>query len=475
MGLDTAEQLEENEQWDKAYEEYKRIYEKTPKSIEVLERLGHLAVILEKNEEAADYYTKILEFDATNVVAYEHLMDVYIHTDRYKYYVARGNLHVVQEELSHAINDFKKALDKAQTAEEMSTVRFVLANLYERIGKNHQAIDEYLRILDTQGSNEGVAGGNEGISLVFLKLAQIYLNENAVGSAVEILERARDSGFETVDIKENLAKLYLKNGQPDKARNLTKDEFVKVKSLLEEEKNQAAFDILDKIKGDNKNNAQYYQLLAQYYFNTKNWKKSLEGVNEFDKLQPNSPLTYQMRALIFEEKGNDFEAHINWAKYNLSKKEKDVALNEYFSAYQINDSNLVLVRNIAELLEDTGDKMHAAEFWEKLQNLEPTNRKALEKMAEFKQSIGDYRSEAEVLEKLYEIDDKNALIVKKLANAYEKIKNKDKALEYYNKFISISPVNDEYEQVKLKISKLESTAMEEDEGLLGKLMRLISR
>lgn len=478
MGLDTAEQLEENEQWDKAYEEYKRIYEKTPKSIEVLERLGHLAVILEKNEEAANYYTKILELDATNVVAYEHLMDVYIHTDRYKYYVSRGNLHVVQEELSHAINDFKKALDKAQTAEEINTVRFVLANLYEQVGKSHQAIDEYLRILDTQGTNNSVTGvneGNVGISLVFLKLAQIYLNEDAIGSAVEILERARESGFETEDIKENLAQLYLRNEQPDKARDLTKDEFIKIKSLLAEEKNQAAFDILNKIKDKNKENAQYHQLLAQYYFNTKDWEKSLEGVSEFDKLQPNSPLTYQMRALIFEEKGNDFDAHINWAKYNLAKKERDVALNEYFSAYQIKDNDLVLIRNIAELLEDTGDKMHAAEFWEKLQNLEPTNRKALEKMAEFKQSIGDYRSEAETLEKLYEVDNKNALVVKKLANAYEKVKNKDKALEYYNKFISISPVNDEYEQVKLKISKLESTAMEEDEGILGKLMNLFAK
>lgn len=476
MGLDTAEQLEENEQWDKAYEEYKKMHEKQPKNTDVLERLGHLAVILNKNEEAAVYYTKILELDATNVVAYEHLMDVYVHTDRYKYYVARGNLHVVQEELSHAVNDFKKALDKAQTAQEMSTVRFVLANLYEQLGKSHQAIDEYLRILDTHGEHEGAAGGaNEAMSLVFLKLAQIYLTEDAVGSAVEILERARESGFETNDIKENLAKLYLKNGQPDKARELTTDEFVKVRSLLEEDKNQAAFDILDKIKDKNKENAQYYQLLAQYYFNIKNWGKSLEEVNEFDKLQPNSPLTYQMRALIFEEQGNDFDAHINWAKYNLSKREKDVALNEYFSAYQIKDNDLVLIRNIAELLEDTGDKMHAAEFWEKLQNLDPTNRKALEKMAEFKQNIGDYRSEAETLEKLYEIDNKNALVVKKLAIAYEKIKNKEKALEYYNKFISISPVNEDYEQVKLKISKLESTSMEEDEGILGKLMNLFAK
>lgn len=462
MSMNTAEQLEENEQWDKAYEEYKKIYNQNPKSIEILERLGHLAIILDKKEDAAAYYNKVLELDATSVLAYEQLMDIYVHTDRYKYYVSRGNLHVVQQELSHAVNDFKKALAQAQSETESNSVRFVLAGLYEQTGKNHQAIDEYLRILDTSALNE----------IVFLKLAQIYLNENSITSAIDTLERALNSGFSSEAVKENLAQLYLRNNQPDQARGLTQDDLVKVKSLLDEEKNHAAFEILDKIKDDSKKTAQYHLLLAQYYFNTKNWQHSLESVNEFDKLEKNSPLTYQMRALIYEEKGNDFDAHINWAKYNLARKDRDVALNEYFLAYQVKENDAELVKNIAELLEDTGDKMHAVEFWEKLTALDPNNRKALEKLAEFKESIGDYRSEADILEKLYKLDDKNTTVVKTLAKTYEKIKNKEKALEFYNKFVSLSPVNDDYEMVKEKIKKLEATEMEEDEGLLGKLMGL---
>ncbi|MDD3722661.1 MAG: hypothetical protein PHW92_09275, partial [Lutibacter sp.] len=156
MGLNTAEQLEENEQYDKAYEEYKKLFAQSPKSLELLERLGHIAMILDKKSEATEYFNKILELDATSVLAYEQLMDIYVHTDRYKYYISRGNLHVVQQELSHAINDFKKALDKAETPEEMSSVRFVLATLYEQTGKNHPAIDEYLRILDTQADRKSV-------------------------------------------------------------------------------------------------------------------------------------------------------------------------------------------------------------------------------------------------------------------------------------------------------------------------------
>jgi len=465
MSANIAEQFEDSEQYDKAYEEYKKIHAQRPKSIETLERLGHLAVMLDKHEEAAEYFSKILELDATSVLAYEQLMDVYVHTNRYKYYIARGNLHLVQQELSHAVGDFKKALASAQAIEETNTTRFILASLYEQLGKNHQAIDEYLRILDTSATNE----------IVFIKLAQVYVNENSLTSAIEILERARNNDFDSDNVKENLAQLYLRVNQPEKARELTSNEFVKIKSLLEEERNKEAFGLLENIKAKNCRNAQYHSLLAQYYFNIKDWDKSLESVSEFDKLEKNSPLAYQMRALIYEEKGNDFDAHINWAKYNLARKDKDVALNEYLLAYQIKDDDESLIRSIAELIEEMGDRNHAAEFWEKLVQLEPNNKKALEKLAEFNENIGDYRRSAEILEKLYALDNRNAIVVKNLAKTYEKIKNKDKALEFYNKFVSISPVNEDYEQAQAKIKKLESTEMESDEGLIGKLMGLFGK
>lgn len=471
MSINFAEQLEENEQYDKAYEEYKKVYTQKPKSLDVLERLGHLATILHKPDDAIEYYNKILELDSTSVLAYEQLMDFYVHKDRFKYYIARGNLHVVQQELSHAISDFKKALDKAQSANEMNSTRFVLASLYEQTGKTHQAIDEYLRILDTQSIDEHSQGGE----LVYLKLAGLYEAENSITSAIDVLERAREKGFSSEAINETLAHLYLKSDSPDKARGLTQDELVMVKSYLDEGQNQSAFEILQKNKDKFKKDCKYYSLLAQYYFNIKDWDKALESVAEFDKLQKNSPLTYQMKALIYEEKGNDFESHINWAKYNLARGDKDVALNEYFMAHQIKDNDLDLVRNIAELLETSGDKMQAAEFWEKLAGLDSANKVALIKCSEFKERIGDYRAQAEILEKLYLIDSKDYSVVKNLAKAYEKVKNKEKALEFYNKFISISPVNDEYEEIKLKIQKLESTEMEEDEGLLEKFMKIITK
>ena len=95
MSLQTAEQFEENEQYTQAFEEYKRLYEHNPKDLSLLERLGHISLLLDNKEDAAQYYTKILESDATNILAYEQLMDIYVSTDKYKYYVCRGNMHIV--------------------------------------------------------------------------------------------------------------------------------------------------------------------------------------------------------------------------------------------------------------------------------------------------------------------------------------------------------------------------------------------
>ena len=79
MSLQLAEQYEENEQYDKAYEEYKRLHAKNPDDLSLLERLGHTAMVLDKKDEAAEYYSKIIE----------RVFDLKLHTcldvaDKYK-------------------------------------------------------------------------------------------------------------------------------------------------------------------------------------------------------------------------------------------------------------------------------------------------------------------------------------------------------------------------------------------------------
>lgn len=471
MSVELAEKLEDSEQFEKAYEEYQKVLEKRPKSLEILERLGHLASLLDKKDDAANYYSEILELDATNILAYEQLMDIYINTDKFKYYTMRGNMHIIQHQPGQAITDFKKALNKAQSEEEIAPTRFVLATLYEQTNKPNQAIEEYLRVIETENSNE----------IVYLKLAQLYEKQDSISSAIDILQRAINNNFETENIKEALANYYLKAGNPEKAREMTTNKLQTVKCLLDEENTEEAFEMLNSIKNDYKKNPKFHSLMAQYYFIKEDSKNALLSVDEFEKLDKNSPLVPQMRAMIFEMTGDNFKEHKYWAKYNLMRGNKDIALNEYMLALQYDDTNVEVLTLTATLLEEMNDKTHAAEFYERLSKAEPTNKKALEKLAEFRAGIGDYRESANYWEKLYALDEKNARVIKNLAKAYEKIKNRSKALELYKKYLDMSVVSDDIEEIRAKVNKMESStnvyedASQNDEGLIGWFVKLFSK
>ena len=465
MSLQLAEQYEENEQYEQAYEEYKKLSERNPKDLSLLERLGHLAMLLDKKDEAAEYYSKILEFDATNTLCYEQLMDIYVTTDKYKYYVYRANLHTVEHKYEHAINDYKKAVNSAQNDNDILNARFVLATLYEQEGNNLKAIDEYLKVIDYENTHEDI----------YLRLSNLYLKEDALPSAIEVLERARKSGFDTPKVKEALADLYVKNGNSELAYEVTSDELTKVRCLLDLGKKSEAFEKLQQMEEQYGHIAQYHSLKAQYYYMTGDYEKALESVEEFDKAEKNSPLTYQMRALIYEEQNNDFLAHINWGKYNLVRGNKDIAINEFLNAYQLKNDYLDLLNTLAMLLEENDDKNHAMEMYERIAKLDETDKKALEKLADFRESIGDYREQAEYLLRLYKLDKRNSTVVRKLGEAYEKLHNKPASIECYEKYLEIGKGNPDYAKIKAKLEKLSNTEMSEDEGLLDKIIGWFSK
>lgn len=466
MTLQTAEQFEENEQYEEAYEEYKNLYAKKPEDLSILERLGHLAMVLDKKDEAAEYYTKMLEFDATNTLCYEQLMDIYVTTDKYKYYVCRGNMHNVTHQYEHAINDFKKALNHVDDDHQKAcSTRFVLGTLYEQTGNPTRAIDEYLKVLDFEHKPQDA----------YIRLANLYVQEDAVPSAVETLERAIKEGFDTDSIRENLANLYLKNNQPQKAGEITKDELTKIKCLLTEGKTTEAIERLNKSEEKYKNTPKFYALKAEYYYLEKDFDKALAAVEQYDKFQPNTALAYQMKALIYEGKNDEFNSYLNWGKYNLVRGNKDIAINEFLNAYQIKEDDVNLVNTIAILLEQSGDKNHAFEFYEKLHKLEPENKTALQKLADFRESIGDDRMEAEYLEKLVQLDKRNANAIKRLAKLYEKLRDKENAIKYYEKYLSFTPQSEETEQIRRKLNKLENSEMVQEEGLIDKIMRFFNK
>lgn len=466
MSIALAEQYEENGQYDKALEEYKKSYENSKNDLSIIERLANLSLMLNKKEDAEFYYNEILSLDATNVMAYEQLMDIYVTTDKFKYYIYRGNLHSVNHQYEHAINDYKKALNFCHDNQEAQTsTRFVLGTLYEQTGNSVKAIDEYLKVLDFDHNH----------SEVYTRLANLYLLEEALGSAIETLERAIKEGFDNEIIREQLSRIYLRNNQPEKAKETTHDELFRIKCMLTCDEADDAIKELDKIAEKYKENAEFYALKAQYYYEIKDFDTALENVLQHSKLLPNTPVGFQMTALIYEGKGDEYNAALSWGRYNLSRGNKDIAINEFLNAYQLKDDDVNLIQTLANLLETSGEKHHAMEMYEKLHKLEPTNRTALEKLADYRESIGDYRLEAEYLEKLLETDKRNTSLMLRLGSLCEKLRDKESAVKYLKRYLEVAPQGVEYEKVQQKLAKLENAEMEQEEGLIDKIMRFFNK
>lgn len=406
--MNLAEQLEQDEKYEEAYAEYKKQMAQKPADVELLTKLGHLALILEKKEDAKIYYAKILEIDPPNILAHEQLIDIFMHEDRFKYYLLRGNLRALQQQMSHAKSDFKKAIDHAKDPQEALPARYLYAGLCEGQGRLNEAIDEYLRISDYDEKNP----------VVFLKLAELYEKTEGLVAAIQTLERGRkDRGFK--DFEEILAGYYIRNSQPEKAYELAQSELTKARALFDMGRNDAGYEILMGVKDKYSKEKIFHSLLAQYYFQKDMFEEAFKEIDEYEKIDSKSPLIYQMRALIYEKQGDAFNEHINWGKYNVMRGEKDVALNEYLTAYRFNDKDVDLIETIAALLEAEGDKTKASEFYERLADVDPKNRLALEKLAEFRESIGDNYGAVEYMERLKEIDPRNQF----LQDNYEKIKS----------------------------------------------------
>ena len=152
-----------------------------------------------------------------------------------------------------------------------------------------------------------------------------------------------------------------------------------------------------------------------------------------------------------------------------------MAVNDFLNAYQLNEADADLIHSLAILLESTGEKNHAVEFYEKLHKLEPTNKTALQKLADFRESIGDYGTQVDYLEQLLETDKRNTALIRQIGELHEKLRNKPEAVKYYQKYISITGDSPETDKICRKLAKLENTEMEQEEGLIDKIMRFFNK
>ena len=460
-----AQMLIDNEQYDKAYELLQNSYEKLKEDAEYLEKIALLAKTIGKEEDAEKYWEELVVVNPNSLVAYSELLDIYINKNNYKYYLTRAKYKILNEKVTQSIDDYKKAINSTAEENEILNARFLLAKAYEHTGKIQNAIDEYYRIIEQKDD-----------MAIYYKLADLYCEINDRYSAINILQRGVKA-FENVDeLSEYLAGLYLREGQYDKALEYARNDFSKIKAYLMKGENNTAFDLLSKI--NDKSNANYYALMAEYYFNIKDWDKCNEFIEKFNELSPQNPLVYQMKSLVCDANNDSYGYHYNMGKCYSYKQDYELALSEYLLAHRCDASKSGAVKEIIKINEASGDKSSLMEFYEKLASQEPDNSMALKGLGDIYVDLYEFNSALEYYLKAVKISDSDYDIYYKLGFCYEKLKNISKAKEYYQKYIDKAPLSPDSEKLKEKVSKMasdESDITQSQDGFIDKILSLFHK
>lgn len=371
------------------------------------------------DEKAIEIYTKIIELAPGDEVALSQLMDLYLERDKFMYYITRANVNIVQQKYEHAINDVKKALNlESQSIEALRK----LGRLYKVTGKNLRAVDEFLKILDIDANQKDA----------YIELIDLYTKENSPESAIGIAKKAVANFAQDSEFKNILANLYFKSGDYKNALETAEDDFLKAKILLQDEQNDSAKEILNKLKEDknmykesNKEQlAAYYLLEAQYYYNKKEFDEALNYVEKYTDLSLPNALSFQMKALIYEGMGDEFKSSYNWGYCYKVRKRFDEAIVEFTHAHNAKPDDKNTLIELANLYANNGEKFASMEYWKKVYEIDKDKRAG--------QILGDF---------YYEQGDL-------------------RLAEYYGKTIE---------------KKSQKEAAYEDEGLLEKIIKLFSK
>ena len=364
-----------------------------------LETMHQKALVEYENknlDEALKIYEEIIKASPADEVALSCVMDIYLEKDdKFNYYLARANVNIAQNKLEYAISDTKKALELNQ--EDLSARR-KLARLYKVNNKSLKAIDEFNRLLEIEPNDLDA----------YFELVDLYMLEDSIESAISTANRALELAPDNINIKNMLAQLYFKANDLKNALEVVENEFLKIKILLQDEQNEQAWELLKKYddkKLEKIELTNFYVLKAQYLYNTKKFQESLNVIDEYVKVATPDALSFQMKALIYEELNDDFNAHLNWGFCYKVRQKFDDAIVEFNNAYQINQKDKTVLIELANLYQQAKERFVAIEFWEKVYALDKDER-AREILAEFYYSEGNF-DKAEEYGKIVERKEEN--------------------------------------------------------------------
>lgn len=333
-----------------------------------------------KLQEALAIYEDIIKLNPIDEVALSCVMDIYLELDdKFNYYLSRANVNISQGKMEYAINDTKKALDLDM---ENIEARRKLARLYKVDNKNLKAIDEFSRILEINSAEIDV----------YFELVDLYMREDSIESAISIAQRGLELFKNDANLKNMLAQLYFKANDFENALRVVEDEFLKIKILLQDEQNDKAKELLEKYEINNLDDNQkrsYYILKAQLSYNTKEFDSALSSIEEYVKLSGPDALSFQMKALIYEELNDDFNMYLNWGFCYKLQGKLDEAIVEFNNAHQANEKNKDALVELANLYMHNKERFVSMEYWQKVYEIDK-DEQAREILAEFYYSEGNF-------------------------------------------------------------------------------------
>lgn len=354
-------------------------------NIEILHQKAAQKYEEKKFEEALKIYQEIIKLNPADEVALSCTMDIYLELDdKFNYYLSRANVNIAQNKLEYAIKDTKKALE---IDFESIEAKRKLARLYKVDGKNLKAIDEFLRLLEF-APNEIDA---------YFELVDLYMKEQSLEGAINIAQRGYELFQDNANIKNMLAQLYFKANDFKKALEVVEDDFLRIKILLQDEQNEKAFEELKKYDAQKLSKEQkpsYYLLIAQYYYNKNSFKEALTEIENYIKSSSPDAVSFQMKALIYEEMNDDFNAALNWGFCKKLQGKIDEAIVEFSNANQANAQDKTTLIELAKLYEQNKERFVAIEYWQKVYELDK-DENAKEILAEFYYNEGNFEKAQE--------------------------------------------------------------------------------
>ena len=338
-----------------------------------------------KLDEALKLYEDIIKLNPADEVALSCVMDIYLELeDKFNYYLSRANVNIAQGKMEYAINDTKKALEINM---ENIDARRKLARLYKVDNKILKSIDEFLKLLEYD-SNDLDA---------YFELVDLYIKEDSIESAISIARRAFEIFSDNINVKNMLAQLYFRVNDFKASLEVVEDYLLRIKILLQDEQNDVAIENLNKIDYSKLNELQkrsYRVLKAQYLYNTKQFNEALAEIEEYVKLSTPDAVSFQMKALIYEELEDEFNSYLNWGFCKKLQGKFDEAIVEFDHAYQKNQKDKTVLIELANLYQRNKERFVAIEYWQKVYEIDK-DEQAREILAEFYYSEGNFEKAEE--------------------------------------------------------------------------------